>query len=124
MLEEERHTLAIVRSPASLGKLFDGQHTQLQDPHGTYSRTDVNGLNAIAELFLVLVGYRVCDDDLLELAAIQGFDGVATQDAVRDYGKCVFCAFCNQHICSLHKRTAGVSHVVDEDSGLALDISH
>lgn len=79
MLEEERYALSVVRPPASLGKLCnDGQHENCSDARDAYSWADVDGLDSITKLLLVLVGYRVGNDDLLQFAAVQGFDSVAT----------------------------------------------
>lgn len=69
------------------------------------------------------MGYSVRNNDLLEFAAVEGFDGIAAQDAVGDDRKYILSAFGDQHICSLNKRTASVRHVVDQDAGLALDVS-
>jgi hypothetical protein len=79
----------------------------------THSGADIDGLDTIAELFLVFVRDSVCHDDLLELAAVEGFNRISAQDAMCYDGMNVFGAFCYQDICSLHKRTTCVGHVVD-----------
>jgi hypothetical protein len=123
VLEKEGNALAIVRPSACLGKLFMVSKRLLMDLHATYCRTYVNGLDTIAQLFFVLVRDSVGDDDLLELAAIQGFDRISTQDAMRDNGVHILCAFRYQHIGGLHKRAASISHIINQNGGFALDIS-
>lgn len=51
---------------------------KLRGHHVTYSWADVDGLDTVTKLLLVLVGDRVGNDDLLQLAAVQGLDSVAT----------------------------------------------
>jgi hypothetical protein len=93
VLEKEGNALAIVRPSARLGKLFMVSKRLLLDLHATYSRTYVNGLDTIAQLLLVLMRDSVGDDDLLELASIQGFDRISTQYAMCDNGVHILCAF-------------------------------
>ena len=91
----------------------------------TYSGTDVDRLNAVADLLLLLVGYCIGDNDLLESAAVQGFDSGSTQDAVGDNRNSVLCAaLVDQDTCGFDKSTACVSHVVNENSSLASYLSN
>lgn len=86
----------------------------------TYGGTDVDRLNAVADLLLFLVGNRVRHNDLLKSATVQGFNGRATQNAVGDYSNSVLrSALVDQNTCSLDKSTACIGHVVNKDSGLA-----
>ena len=67
MLEEKTDTLSVVGASASLGKLFTVRPGTLLSMTclATYSWTDVNGLDAVAELLFVLVRHSIGDNDLL-----------------------------------------------------------
>ena len=71
MTEEERHTLAIMRAPACLGE----------------GRRHVNLLQLGAQLSLLRERDRVRGNDATEgVAVVEGFQGVAGEDAMRDQG--------------------------------------
>lgn len=90
----------------------------------TYSWTDINGLNTIANLLLVLVRDSVGDNDFLELATVQGFNGIAAQDAVRDNSNGILCAtLLDKNTRSLDESAASIGHVIDENGGFTGDFS-
>lgn len=69
MTEQERHALAIMRAPACLGE----------------GRRHVNLLQLGAQLSLLGERHRVRGNDAAEgVAVVEGFQGVAGEDAVRD----------------------------------------
>jgi len=116
MLEKERHALAVVGSPASLGKLFDqSANVPIQAGARTYSRADIDCLNPGAQLLLGLMRHCICDDNLLELATVQSLNSVATEDTVGDNCNCLLGAMLNHDIGSLDESTAGIGHVVHDD---------
>lgn len=61
--------------------------------------------------------------DLLQLAVVQRLDGVAAKDAVCDNGNCRLSAMGDDDVSSLRQGTAGVGHIVYNDSDLIADIS-
>ena len=69
------------------------------------------------------MGYGVRDDDLLELAAVQSFNGIATQDAVGDDRECILCTLGDENVRCFDKCTACVGHVIDQDSRLSSYVS-
>lgn len=86
----------------------------------TYSGTDVDRLNAVADLLLLFVGYSVGHNDLFESAAVERLDGVSAQDAMGDNGNSVLSsALIDQDAGGLDKSSAGVRHIVHENSSLA-----
>src|SRR5690242_1447428 len=90
----------------------------------TYSRTDVDRLDAVANLLLRLVWYCVGHNDFLEAATIQRFNSVPTQDTVSDDSDSVLCsALVNQNACGFNESTARVRHIVDENGSLASHFS-
>lgn len=122
MLEEERHTLAVVGTSACLGKLQCGQQSASSDiTHMcTYGGTDVDRLNAVADLLLCLVGYCVRHNDLLQSAAVQRLNGVAAQNTVGDDRDSVLCsALVDQDTCGFDKSTTSICHIIDKNGSLA-----
>lgn len=86
----------------------------------TYSGTDVDRLDTVADLLLLFVGYSVGHNDLLESAAVQRLNGVSAQDAVGDNGNSVLgSTLIDQDASSLDESSAGVRHIVHENSSLA-----
>lgn len=123
VFEEETNTLAVVGTSAGFGELSKIRVHPRIEYRVTYRRTNVNGLNAVAKLLLVLMGYRVGDDNLLELAAIERFDGVAAQNTVGDDGECILCTLGDEDVSCFDKSTTCVGHVVDQDGCFASNIS-
>lgn len=125
MLEEERHALAVVRSPAGFGELGLSQydrsgHSKIRTTH---SRRDIKRDNPVAQLLLLLVRYGVGHDQVLELAVVDLLDGVAAEDAVGDDGDGGFGAVLDNHVGGLAQRAAGVGHVVDDDGGAVFHVA-
>lgn len=86
----------------------------------TYSGTDVDRLDAIADLLLFFVGYSVGHNDLLESTAVERLDGVSAEDAVGDDSDSVLSsALIDQNAGGLDECSAGVRHIIYENSGLA-----
>lgn len=86
----------------------------------TYGGTDVDRLDAVADLLLLLMGHSVGDDDLLESATVERLDGVSTQNTVSDNSNGVLSsALIDQDTGGLDESSACVRHVVHENSSLA-----
>lgn len=107
MRKEEADRLAVVSATASLGK----------------SRADVDGLDLIAELLLLGVGHGVGNDQPAEAAAVQVLNGLARQNAMHDNGVDFPGAVLHDGVGGLDECTAGVGHVVDDNSDLVLNVA-
>ena len=127
MLEQERDTFTVVRSPASLGQLVGGRSALAAMATSwikkTYRCADVDRLDPGAERLLLLVRHRVSDDDFPQLAVVERINRIATQDAVRDNGNGLLCAVLDHDVGGLGQGAARVGHVVDDDGRLVLDVA-
>ena len=86
----------------------------------TYCGTDVDRLDAVANLLLLFVGYRVGHNDLLESTAVERLDGVPAEDTVGDNSDSVLSsALVDQNAGGLDECSAGVRHIVYKNSSLA-----
>lgn len=107
MREQEADRLAVVSAAASFCQ----------------SGTDINGLDLVAKLLLLGVRNGVANDQTTEAAAVQVFDGFAGQDTVHDDGVDLLGAVLHDGVGGFDERTAGVGHVVDDNSDLVLDVA-
>lgn len=90
----------------------------------TYSRRDIDRHNPVTQLLLLLVGNCVGDDQVAQLAVVDLVDRVATEDAVGDNGDGGGCAVLDNDVSGFAEGSAGVCHVVDDDSCATLDITN
>ena len=67
--------------------------------------------------------HRVCHHYPAQLTAIDGLAGLAAENAVGDNGHNLTGTIVYQNTRSLDECSASVSHVVDEDGDLVLDVS-
>ena len=129
MLEKERHALAVVCSAACLGQLVVGVSIDFFSRtrgklDSTYSRGDIDRHDPITQLLLLLVWDCVGANHLLQLAVVDLVDRVAAEDTVGHNRDGSSCAVLDNHIGSFAESSAGVCHVVDDDSCATLDITH
>lgn len=89
----------------------------------TYSRRDINRLNAVAESLLLLVGNSVGDNELGQLGLVQLLNGVAGEDAVGDNGDRTTGAVLNDDLSGLAEGAASIGHVIDNDGDLATNVT-
>ena len=90
----------------------------------TYSGRDIDRHDPITQLLLLLVGDCVGADHLLKLAVVDLVDRVAAEDTVGHNRDGSSCAVLDNHIGSFAESSAGVCHVVDDDSCATLDITN
>lgn len=83
----------------------------------------INRLELVALTSLLAQRHRVRDHDAAEFALVERFDGVATENAVRDDGDHFLRAIGHECIRRLHQRATCVGHVVDEDGDTILHIA-
>lgn len=130
VLEEERDALSVVGSAAGFGELVKkrtfvskkGMSASRLETK-THSRTNVDGLDAVAEGLLFLVGDGVGDDQLGELGLVQLLDGVAREDAVGDDGNGAAGSVVDDDLGGLAQGAAGVGHIVNNDGDLAAHVA-
>lgn len=89
----------------------------------TYSRRDINRLDAVAESLLLLVGNSVGDNELGQLGLVQLLNGVAGEDAVGDNGDRTTGAVLNDDLSGLAEGAASIGHVIDNDGDLATNVT-
>lgn len=126
MLEEERNTFAIVRAPAGFGQLemiVSNDFQEVRQLDITYSGRDVDRHNPITQLLLLLVGNSVGADHLLKLAVVDLVDRVAAEDTMGHNRNGSGCAVLDDHVGCFAEGSAGVCHVVDDDSCATLDVT-
>lgn len=107
MREEEANGLAVVGTTTSLGK----------------SGTDIDRLDAIALLLLLGVGHCVGDNNTAQAAAVDVLDSLAGENAVDNDGVDFLGTVLHDGVGGLDEGTTGISHVVDDDGDLVLDVS-
>jgi hypothetical protein len=90
----------------------------------TYSRRDIDRHDPITQLLLLLVGDGVGADHLLKLAVVDLVDCVAAEDTVGHDRDGSSCAVLDDHVGRFAEGSAGVCHVVDDDSCATLDITN
>lgn len=86
-------------------------------------RADIDGLDAITGLLLFLMRDGVSSDETAEAATVQVLNGLAGENAVDHDGIDLLGAVLHHSISSLDERSAGVSHIVDNDGDLVLDVT-
>lgn len=69
------------------------------------------------------MGNCVSDDQVAQLALVDLVDRIATENAVGDNGNGSSCAVLDNHVSGFAEGSAGVCHVVDDDSCTTLDIA-
>lgn len=89
----------------------------------TYSRRDINGNDPVTQLLLLLVRNCVGANHLLKLAVVDLVDRIAAEDTVGHDRNGCNCAVLDNHVGSFTEGSASVGHVVDDNSGAALDVS-
>lgn len=82
----------------------------------TYRRTDINSLNPIALCLLLLMRHRVRNHQLPQFAAVQFLDRIAAQNPVRHDRDGFSGAVLHDNVRGLDKCTAGIGHVVYDNS--------
>lgn len=65
----------------------------------------------------------VCANHLLKLAVVDLVDRIAAEDTVGHDGNGGSCAVLDDHVGGFAEGSAGVGHVVNDNSGTALDVS-
>lgn len=85
---------------------------------------DIDRGNLIADLLLVCMRNCVRDDNSTETTLVDVLNGVTGQDAVDDNGVDFPGAVLHHCVRSLHKGSAGIGHIVNNDSHLILDVSY
>jgi hypothetical protein len=110
--EEETDTLSVVGSSDGLSE----------------GGADVDDSELLAGLELVLAvlarqRYGVSDDDVLEHAVVDVLNGLAAENAVRDDGYDLGGTVGHDRLSCLAESTAGIGHVIDQNSNLVLYVS-
>lgn len=84
---------------------------------------DINGLNLIASLLLLRVGDSVGHNQAVQTTTVQVLDGLAGENAVDDDGVHFLGTVLEDSVGGLDEGTTGISHVVDDDGDLVLDVT-
>lgn len=105
--EKETNRLSVVSTTTSLGQ----------------RGANVNSLNAIAGLLLFGVGDGVGHHQTTQAALVQVLNGLTREDTVNNNGVHFLGAVLHNSVGGLDEGTAGVSHVIDDDGDLVLDVS-
>lgn len=85
---------------------------------------DIDSLKLWALLLLALHWDSVGSNDSAELRVVDDLTGLAGEDAMGDQSNNLLCAVVLDGLGGLGQGTAGIGHIVNEDGGLALDISN
>lgn len=108
MREQEAHRLAVVRTSAGLCK----------------SGADVDRLDLVALLLLVFVRNSVGHNNTAQAAVVDVLSSLAGKDTVDDDSVDFLGSVLHHSIGGLDKSTAGISHVVNDNSDLVLDATN
>lgn len=108
MREQEAHRLAVVRTSAGLCK----------------SGADVDRLDLIALLLLVFVRNSVGHNNTAQAAVVDVLSSLAGKDTVDDNSVDFLSTVLHHSIGGLDESTAGISHVVNDDSDLVLNATN
>lgn len=108
MREQEAHRLAVVRTSAGLCK----------------GGADVDRLDLIALLLLVFVRNSVGHNNTAQAAVVDVLSSLAGKDTVDNNRVDFLSSVLHHSIGGLDKSTAGISHVVNDDSNLVLDATN
>lgn len=107
----------------AVGHLLEQNSCEVILMNLTYSRRDIDRHNPVTQLLLLLVGNCVSDDQVAQLALVDLVDRIATEDTVGHDGNGSGCAVLDDDVSGFAKGSAGVCHVVDDDSCTTLDIA-
>lgn len=128
MAEEERYTLAIVRSSARLRQLVHIYiisippllHKKEVPP---YRWRNINSMQLVTHRLLLRMGHRIRHHNSTQLAPINRLNGFATQDSVSDNSHNLFGAVLLQGIRRLDEGAACVCHVIDQNRNLVFNVT-
>lgn len=84
---------------------------------------DVDLGQSIALLLLLTQGNGVCNNKLSENGIVQVLNSLAGQNTVSDDRENLLGTVLHNHSSGLAKGTASISHVIDDDSCKALDVT-
>ena len=87
-------------------------------------RRDVNGVELGALGLEMVMGDSVCADDLEKLRVVDSLDSGSRQDTVSDDGNNISSTVLLEGLGGLGKSSAGVGHIVDQNTGHSLNISN
>lgn len=107
MREEEANGFTVMSTTTSLSK----------------GRANIDSLNAITLLLLLSVGNGVRHDETAKTAAVQVLNSLSGENAVDDDSVYFLRAVLHDSVSGLDERTAGISHIVNDNCDLVLDIS-
>lgn len=106
--KQEANRLSVVCPAASFGE----------------RRADIDRCDLVADFFLLLVGNGVRNDDTAEAAVVDVIDGVTGEDAVDDNGVDFLSTVLHDGVGGLDEGSASISHIVDDDGNLVLDVTN
>lgn len=107
MREQEADRLSVMCPSACLGQ----------------SWADIYSLNPVAKLFLFCVRHGVCDNKALKTTTVQVADGIARENSMRDNCIDFLGPVLHNGISGFDESAASVSHIVDDNRDLVLDVS-
>jgi hypothetical protein len=86
-------------------------------------RADIDGVNLVAHLLLLLVGYCVGHDDTVQATVVDVLNGIAGENAVYDNSVDLLGAVLHDGVGGFDESTTCIGHVVNNDRNLVFDIS-
>lgn len=106
--KQEANRLSVVCPAASFGE----------------RRANIDRCDLVADLFLLLVGNGVRNDDTAEAAVVDVVDGVTGEDTVDNNGVDFLSTVLHDGVGGLDEGSTSVCHIIDDDGNLVLDVSN
>lgn len=85
---------------------------------------NVNGIQLGADLLLVLVRDSVCNNNLSQNTVVNDLDSLAAENTMCDNGIDLDGTVLSKGLGGQSEGTASISHIIDQDGDLSLDISN
>lgn len=104
-------------------KIVSILHHEKKKRKKTHSGGDVDGLNAVAQSLLLLVGNSVGDNKLGQFRLVQLFYSIAGENAVGDNGNGAAGTVVDDDLGGFAEGAASVGHIVDDDGDLAANVT-